>query len=83
MIEVKENPEIDEYLERKRAKRKMSKMEAAEIESRVSAMSKDELAIAIKYFPIDVIQNEITRRMKKSIELNKKIESLYEEMKTI
>lgn len=83
MIEVKENQDVDELLLKKRVKRKMSKMEQTEIRERVLAMSKDELVHAIKFFPIEVIQNEITRRMQKSKALNEKIKQLYEEAQTI
>ena len=83
MIEVKENQDVDELLLKKRVKRKMSKMEQTEIGERVLAMSKDELVHAIKFFPIEVIQNEITRRMQKSKALNEKIKQLYEEAQTI
>lgn len=83
MIEVKENQDVDELLLKKRVKRKMSKMEQTEIGERVLAMSKDELVHAIKFFPIEIIQNEITRRMQKSKALNEKIKQLYEEAQTI
>lgn len=83
MIEVKDHPEMEEYLMVERAKRNMSKFEESEIKTRISAMEKEELVFAIKYFPTGVIQNELTRRMQKAKRLNAKIKELYKEVQEV
>lgn len=83
MIEVKEHPVMDEYLEKERIKKKMSSFDEIEIATRVSAMSKDELVLAIKYFPTEVIQNELSRRLKKQKTLDEKVKELYELYKEV